>query len=120
MHLDSSVKEDGPMQLSEWPPAGHPLRGRTAARHPGVAETRHLPRRWRNVVLTRAILLLLLLVAPVGIAGYVAWQLTHPARDYTTQTPAAAGPLYRDVQAMAPGAVLASHASRAIVRGGAR
>jgi pimeloyl-ACP methyl ester carboxylesterase len=49
-------------------------------------------------VLLLVILVLLLLVAPAVISGYVAWQLTHPARDYATQTPASAGLLYRDVQ----------------------
>jgi pimeloyl-ACP methyl ester carboxylesterase len=49
-------------------------------------------------VLVLAIVIALMLVAMMGISGYVAWQLTHPARDYATQTPATAGLVYDDVQ----------------------
>jgi pimeloyl-ACP methyl ester carboxylesterase len=39
-----------------------------------------------------------LLALSFVISGYVGWQMTHPGRDYATETPAAVGLAYADVQ----------------------
>lgn len=71
------------------------LRRRSADR--GTSRSRTAPR-WRRVATVLALLVVLLALAVAGTSGYVGWRLTHPGRDYATQTPAAVGLAYSAVQ----------------------